>query len=394
LGRAKGKPLIVGVLGLVMSTIFASFLWVWPWLQLRASRAWPETPCTILQVGVVTETTHQGGRFFKPQVVYQYDFAGETHKSSQLDFSADMDFNYAQIRKLVRIYYVGQSTTCFVNPAQPGQSVLRRRFRADPFFSFFTAGFMGLSTFLIIQGMPWKPKPSTVSPWETGAVQSGASSGETTLKPDIQPAPMLALSVLGLLVCLAFATWLLHASWQSLGQGGVDILPLLYGCAAAVGVFFSAKYALRFARDWRHRGPILKLTPATITPGQPFTVEWEWPREVRDPAFRLFLEGVEAVRVMSEIPTQHGPSKDEKTQEWVFFTLPLTPGERPETSAFGQARGELPPLTMHSFEGLKTKILWRVRADFPQPGALSRKYKVVVRPPIPGRTAPNRVEKR
>jgi hypothetical protein len=378
LRRAKAKPLLVGVMGLAMGLTFASFFWVWPWRQSVASRSWEEIPCTILNVGVVTETTHQGGRFFKPQVLYQYEFAGVSHKSTQLDFSAEMDFNYARIRKLVRAYHPGETTTCFVNPVRPGQAVLLRRFRADPFFSLFIAGIIGLGVFLIIQGLPWKPKLSNL--WQTSEARPAAQARETMLRPEIRPGPRLAFSLLGLTVCLALAVWLLYASWQSLGQGGLDLLPLLYGIGAAVGAFFCAKFARRYGRDVRHRGPILKLSPAAITPGQPFTVEWEWPREVRNPAFRLFLEGVEAVRVLSEIPTQHGPSRDEKTQEWVFLVLPLTRGEHLETSAFGQARGELPELTMHSFEGVKTKILWRVRADF---AASSRKYKVIVQPSTP-----------
>jgi predicted dithiol-disulfide oxidoreductase (DUF899 family) len=40
--------------------------------------------------------------------------------------------------------------------------------------------------------------------------------------------PWLFLSFLGLGLCLGFACWLLHASWQSLCQGGLDLLPLLY----------------------------------------------------------------------------------------------------------------------------------------------------------------------
>jgi hypothetical protein len=383
LRRAKGKPLVVGVLGFAMGAAFASFLWIGPWLQQRASRSWQETPCTIVRVGVVTETTHQGGRFFKPQVLYQYEFAGASHQSTQLDFSEDMGFNYARTRSLVRVYHAGQTTACFVNPAQPRQAVLQRRFRADPFFSLFTAGVLGLSLFLVVQGLPWKPKLSTTNQWETRRARSVASTGETTLHPEFQPGLRLVLALLGLVLCLALATWLLHGTWQSLRQGGLDLLPLLYGIAAAVGAFFCVKYAWRYSRDLRHPIPILKLTPAVITPGQPFYVEWEWPRETRNPGLRLFLDGVESVRVMSTISTQHGPSREEKTEEWVFLSLPLTRGERPETATFGQARAELPPLTMHSFEGLKTKILWRIRADFPQPGAMPRKYKVVVRPPQP-----------
>jgi hypothetical protein len=384
LRRAKAKPLVVGLLGLAMSLAFAGFLWVWPWREQRAAHAWQATPCKILHAGVVTETTHQGGRFFKPQVVYQYEFQGVPHKGSQLDFSADMDFNYARIRKLVRAYHAGETSTCFVNPANPGQAVLRRRFRADPFFSLFTAGFLGLSVFLIVQGLPRKPRLSTVNPWEDNKGGEAVPAGEKRLQPEIQAAPRLALSLIGLVPCVGFAVWLLHACWQSLRQGGLDLLPLLYGCGAAVGAFFCAKYAWRYGRSLSRRGPSLKLTPAIITPGQSFSVEWEWPREARNPAFRLCLEGVEAVRMLSEVATQHGPSREEKTQEWVFFTMPLTAGEHPETSAFGQARGVLPPLTMHSFEGLKTKVLWRIRADFPEPGAASLKYKVVVRPPLPG----------
>ena len=381
--RTRTMPLVVGVLGLAVTTVFAVFLWILPWIQQRTSLSWQSVPCTITRVGVVTETTHQGGRFFKPQVVYEYEYVGEHHKSNRLDFSADMDFNYSRIRALVQSYRVGETNLCFVNPSSPTQAVLLRRFRADPFFSLFTAGFIGLSLFLIIQGLAWRPVIPSACPWEAVEARSAARPDESRLQPEIQPLPRFALSLIGLVACLAFALWLLGASWQSMRQGGVDILPLLYGIGAVVGAFFSAKFAWHFGRDLRHRGPILKLNPASITPGQSFNVEWEWPQQVRNPAFRLFLEGVESVRVMTEIPTQHGSSREEKSREWVFFSLALTRGEHPETSAFGQTRGELPLLTMHSFEGLKTKVLWRVRADFPQSGNFSRKYKVIVRPPRP-----------
>ncbi len=380
LRRARTRPLLVGVLGLLLVLTFASFGWIYPWTRQRSAGSWQTIPCSILEVGVVGETSHQGGRSFRPQVLYQYEFAGQLHKSSKLDFSADMNFSYARTRRLLRGYRPGQTATCFVNPAQPTQAVLVRRFRTDPFLNLFIAGFLGLSAFLIIQGLPRRGKLRNPNPWQTEPANAAAAPS-LKLRPDTAPAPRLALSAAGVIAGCALAAWLLAPSWQSLRRGEFDILPLLYGLGAAIGAGYCLKCVWRYGRDVRRPGPVLKLAPAAIVPGEPFSVEWEWPRQARQTGFRLFLEGVESVQVMSEIATQHGASRDEKTQKWVFFNLPLTSGETFETSAFGQARGTLPPLTMHSFEGSKTKVLWRVRAEFAEPRGLSREYKVVVRPP-------------
>ena len=110
-------------------------------------------------------------------------------------------------------------------------------------------------------------------------------------------------------------------------------------------------------------------------------VEWEG-SPGRNNGFRLWLEGEEQAAVITEIPTPHGPSRDEKTQRATFYRQALTAENQFETAPFGQCRGVVPAQGMHSFEALKVKIIWRIRVEAQNTAGnlVSNDYRIIVRP--------------
>jgi hypothetical protein len=381
LKRVNSKQLLIGICCLAMSLIFATMLAGWPWLQTIRSKSWRAVPCTVRQVEVASETYHQGGRSFRPVVRYAYDFEGSHYESTRLDFSADMHFSYSETADAVGHFSPGQQTTCYVDPANPSRAVLRRSFRPDPFFGLFALGLAGLSVFLIVQRRPDRNEAASPCPWETAQGRKLAEAGKATLKQELPQREMFALAALGAAACVSLAAWLVSGAIRSLLRGEVDVLPLLYGLGAAGGAVACAAVARRFWRGARNPPPRLILEPGVVTLGKPFTVEWEAARDRRGLQFRLWLEGREEAAILQLLGTMHGASREEKVQKWTFHETPLTPGDRLEESAFGQARSVVPADAMHSFEGAKFKIRWRIRADVWDGSRMLRhEHRIIVKP--------------
>ena len=95
------------------------------------ARSWQETPCTIVSSKV---GHHSGGKgpTFSVKIIYRYDFNRREYQSNRYGimghFSSSGSSGKAEI---VERYPAGSKSVCFVNPADPTESLLDRSITAN-----------------------------------------------------------------------------------------------------------------------------------------------------------------------------------------------------------------------------------------------------------------------
>lgn len=120
-------------MGLFLALAGLLFTWVlWTaWQRAEETRRWVATPCRIISAQVVSERpTPHSNPAFKAEVRYTFTYEGETRTGSHIKRVDSASQHEENARKKLESYPIGQDTTCYVNPAQPEQTVLKHDTRA------------------------------------------------------------------------------------------------------------------------------------------------------------------------------------------------------------------------------------------------------------------------
>jgi len=108
------------------------YLFLRPWLESRAAQAWVQTPCWVVSRGL---KTHTGGNkaTYSPEIVYTYQFNGQSYQSDQYDFTQGSSSDSTWAKAAIAQYRPRSAAVCYVNPLQPSQAVLSRDFDREWF---------------------------------------------------------------------------------------------------------------------------------------------------------------------------------------------------------------------------------------------------------------------
>ena len=130
--RSRSGSLFGGVLLLLFGFAWCAFLLfldldlmgkVW---QQNATTEWPSTEAVILKSEVSRKTTSKGRASYGLEVLYRYSVDGATQTNDQYAAqavrSSDRDWTRARAKELKR----GAQVTCYYNPSNPSEAVLRR----------------------------------------------------------------------------------------------------------------------------------------------------------------------------------------------------------------------------------------------------------------------------
>ncbi len=91
--------------------------------EIRA-KSWPQVPCSILRSRLAY--TSSNPRQAMPDILYFYEFQGESYQSSQICPSASArPAGWTASSQLLAMYATGSSNTCYVNPKSPKEAVLK-----------------------------------------------------------------------------------------------------------------------------------------------------------------------------------------------------------------------------------------------------------------------------
>jgi hypothetical protein len=144
-----------GVFLLVMGATCYLGLFGWPLARGVRSWAWRPTPCVIesskvrshTNGGLVTVTAHWA------DVVYRYEFDGQTYRANTYNASDVGAGWYYGARGVARAYPASLMTTCFVNPDDPSEAVLERSISASQLYGIWPIIITGLGAFGIVAGL-------------------------------------------------------------------------------------------------------------------------------------------------------------------------------------------------------------------------------------------------
>jgi hypothetical protein len=269
------------------------------WLAMRhtAMQSWPEVPAKIL------DTKFQGGSdSHRATTEYEYQYSGRTYRGERvglLEISDNFgDFQRRVYDELKRHQQEGTPFRAFVNPHNPGQSILYRQLRWEfmSFFTIFATIFGGAGVGMVVGAIasarrgpadgptsfspdePWKAR----SDWASGRILDAGSASVA--------APVLA----------AVAVWWLIGSApltsKLVGMLQASDSPWRWVALAfpVVGSLLILVAAYQFARRRKYGESVLQLAATPGIVGGQLGGVVRIPRAIRaDGGFRLMLSCIE-----------------------------------------------------------------------------------------------------
>jgi hypothetical protein len=113
--KVVGSVLILAALGLAGFALYTAYRWT-------VALGWPAVPCTIVASGVQELGGETPYRF---QVAYEYAWNGQNLAGRVFRDDEHGTSDIAEADRLARAFPVGARRTCFVNPRNPSEAVLR-----------------------------------------------------------------------------------------------------------------------------------------------------------------------------------------------------------------------------------------------------------------------------
>lgn len=118
----------LAAMGLMLVLAGAGFTWgLWgAWQKGEETRRWVATPCRVVSSRIVSERpTPNSNVAHRVELSYRFEFGGQPRFGSRIKRVEGPTAHEDEARKKQEAYPVGLETTCWVNPADPTQTVLQ-----------------------------------------------------------------------------------------------------------------------------------------------------------------------------------------------------------------------------------------------------------------------------
>ena len=145
--RSNGHR-IFGLIAMAMGFMVCFFLVYRPWSLAAVAEQWKEIPCTILSSGMREVGNSDGPDSYVPDIRYSYKIDGQIYESRRV-FLVSWGRDETTVKRFLGRYPVGASASAFVNPGDPTEAVLDKRFRLSWLFSLLSLGFLVFGGFLL-----------------------------------------------------------------------------------------------------------------------------------------------------------------------------------------------------------------------------------------------------
>ncbi len=425
-GSRTASPAVCFIFGLIfllagVTAFYISF--VQPLQKVQSAQSWTPANATITDSYVVSETSGKSSsRNHKVGVQYSFQFNGRKYSGSQYSFMPGSK-NHSSQQAIVSQLAPGTSTTCYVNPANPNQSVLNRSITTGLFSGMFVS-LICVAAGLGIIALGFKTKSNNAHKASGGVLSVG---GTTVGRPDLAT-PGMAVPPVAPFPANDFKSQMGGALAQTIMQqsvmpapssGPVTLKPreprvfifyvlLFFGLfwnaiigtfaiAFLVGVFKSGLdtpsiflglfltpfvlVGLGLIGGTIHQflimtGPKVELTvsQAAVPFGETLRIRWKLIGKKKLTKFQIFLEGREEAIYRSDT--------NSVTDKNTFCVLNVT--DAMSSALEGDAKVQIPTNTMHSFEARNNKIIWQlvVKGEIPIWPDIKEEYPIAVVPRI------------
>ena len=325
------------------------------------AESWVPTPCKVLRAEV---RSHDGddGTTYSVDILYQYEFSGQTYTSDRYDFIGGSSSGYRGKARLVALYEAAARPICYVNSKDPSEAVLKRGFHAKLLLALFPLPFLLVGVCGMIHVLRGGKKPDGQAAGSgAGRRSAGARSdltvlrvtdtGRAVLSPKFSPKMKFVGMVVAALFWNGIISVFLVGAIGELRRGHVDWLGSLFllpFVAVGLALIGGAVYQLLAMFNPR---PTLELSASVVPLGGAAELRWSFTGQTsRIRELTVTLRGIE------EAKYRRGTSTC--TDKHVFYEMELYKTGDAQQIAAGQAGFVLPQDTMHSFEAENNKILW------------------------------------
>jgi hypothetical protein len=235
--RTQRRGLTFLVVLMIIGAI-AALIWFFALPTIRALKAtrWTRVECEIVSVALISEKQPGEIRFttWKPDILYRYKIADAVYHSN--DFRATelpSPWFYGK-RNIIRRYAPGMKTVCYVNPADPADSVLIRTISPTLGFAIWPIALI----WIFILGMQeWRHEanlpPAQVEQWKK------------TRDPRLGRLWLLLATATAAVMFIFFITDVVR-DWRLRTTTPTElIITLITGLVAAALAYFSGRLGLR-----------------------------------------------------------------------------------------------------------------------------------------------------
>lgn len=116
----------MGLVLIVVPLMFVQYLWN-SYQRATVMDDWAETPCRIVSSGLDdTEVNQKGFPKYILEVEYTYEFEGESYTGDRVRRLPVESGDLKKVGKKLEQYPANKSTTCWVDPENPGMAVLEK----------------------------------------------------------------------------------------------------------------------------------------------------------------------------------------------------------------------------------------------------------------------------
>lgn len=376
-GKAAGCGLAFFGVFLVAGLGFSAFF-IWPAFRVLESRSWHEVPCEVLESRVATHPGDESDTY-SVEVRYRYTVDGRDYTSDRYHFFVGSTSGYEGKARVVERLPPGTRTVCWVDPDDPSEAVLERRFTLEYLFGLIPLVFVAVGAGGIVMtlmgtrrltvrravGRPDRLPESDADP--AAEASGGADPGLTAaaahrsgdgaprvLESRMSPGGKLGCAVLVALFWNGIVGAFVWRLWEGWRAGSPDgRLALLLVPFVLVGALFLIGVPYQLLALFNPR-PRVVLTPGTLAPGEPARLTWRfrgWPERIR--RLRITLEGSE------EAEPGHGDSR--RTRRETFASYELLDTSLGLEIAGGSTRLSIPADARPTSEGPGSRIVWTLK---------------------------------
>lgn len=355
-GGTKSQPstlvfALLSLLALALTYVFT----VRPITEFLEARHWPQATCSIIesQVRTAAKTKAITGAV---DIVYEFSFKGHTYRSNRYSFIGGTSASGEALEKIVARYTPGSTTSCYINPHAPTQSVLERGWTDAMYFTYIPLVFLLIS--LVGFG--------AVTRKTSGAVKRGKRSSRlksTTIEQGdlkvllLQPDNSLgrtflasvAICIIWNLIVSAFA----FQAWTEWASGNADYVVMIFLIPfILIGAALLALVAYHGLLLF-NPVPLLTIEPAPLRLGDSKTLSWKMKGHKKSVSeLQISFRGTEEIKY-TRGTTQY-------LEKHIFHNQSLVTAKAADEISSGSVTFEIPKNSMHSFNSGNNKIVWSI----------------------------------
>lgn len=360
------------------------------WKSIESTR-WPQVSCKVISSNVRSHDSDDGTTY-SIDILYAYEYKGTSYRCNNYDMIGGSSSGYKGKREIVRKYPAGSMATCFVNPGDPYEAVLRPGVGWLHLLGLIplVMGIVGIAMlFPKTFGAGQRPQASTITGTfsqiarTSGGVshpgQGWAGSGPVELKPTAGPVFKFIGILLFTLIWNGVVTFLYFAA---IDEGGV-ILWIFFAVFGAVGVATACGTVYQLLALFNPR-PIITVNSAEIPLGETLEASWRFSGSAH------CIDKLTLTLEMREEATYRRGTRTYTDKETVYKTT-LYESFGIGRVASGSCAQILPGNAMPTFEASNNKVIWelKLQASIPRWPDISLEYPIRTLPPLNPQTPPS-----